>query len=204
MQNDNEKPVTPSLFVEKLGSAITKDGVLKEIYPDFITEILTEQQLANWKKAVEEKDSGYFIKNTISVDLTTEQHEALGKFVKDAFGQLNKENGYQSDLVKIVITEHFVKRVRQRKSRKVKTSITHRATLREFVTEYQNVENVFRWGDKGLTYRLKNDKPSTDPSSYERISFSVFLSKGEIVIYISVITFINKQRSKKKKRKRSK
>lgn len=202
MQNDNEKPVTPSLFVEKLGSTITKDGVLKEIHPDFITEVLTEQQLANWKSAVEEKDSKYFIKNSISVEMTPEQHEALSTFVKDAFGQLNKENNYQSELVKIFITDHFVQRIRQRKSRKINTSIMHRATLREFVTNYKNVENVFRWSDKGLTYRLKNDMPSTDPSSYERISFSVFLSKGEIVIYINVITYINKQRRKKKKPKK--
>lgn len=207
MSDENQDLIEQSkASARKIYEAITKDGVTKKFVPDLIVEELTEDQFINWKAAVEKEDSQYFIKKTVGVEMTPEQHKLASDFVNDAFSKLTADNNYEfkeEDHLDVVFTIHYFKRLKERSSRKITISYEHTASLTEFVTDYKNVETAFRFNDDGVSYRLKNDKPKTDPTSYERVSFALLPSEDGNKLLINFITFINKKdRKPKPKRKK--
>lgn len=192
---------------QEIYKTFTKDGVAKELDPDLIIEKLTKEQFANWKSSVEKEDSKYFIKKSIGVEMTPDQHRAVSEFISDAFARLASDGKYEfkeDDHLDVVFTKHFFRRLKQRSSRKIEISYEHTASLTEFVTEYGHVETAFRYNNDGISYRLKNNKPETDSTSYERISFSLVVNDKGTTLLINFITFINKKERSDKPKKRRK
>jgi len=201
MSNGNNLSETTTQLSEELYSALTLDGVVKSFRPDFVIRELSESQFQQWKQEVESQHSEYLLEQTIRVSMTQDQHEELDSFIKEAFATLTQENNFESEFVKINFTTHFIDRIRKRKHGKISTSFKHRAQLRGFVTEFNNIENNLRWNDSGLSYRLTNNRPPVDPASSERISISIRLAENGtgIILDITLITFFIKKRRKKKK-----
>lgn len=194
MQNEaNTTEIVSPDLKKPAYTAITKDGKIKYLETDLAIREFSEDQLLQWEKAVENETSVYFDKATIGVPMTLEQQEVIQEFIKSAFDDLTPANNFENEFVRLVVTNHFIDRVRgRRRKKRVNTHYKYRTELKEFVTTFKYVDNIFRWNNEGITYRLMNDIASS-----ERISISIQYVDGTILLEIHCITYFKKKQRKK-------
>lgn len=194
MHNEaNTTEIVSPVLKQPAFTATTSDGKVMYLETDLAMRTFSEQQLLEWKKAVESNTSVYFDKSTVGIQMTPEQKEMIQEFILSAFDDLTPENNFENEFVRLVITNHFIDRVRgRRKKRKINTQYSYRTQLKEFVTTFKYVDDIFRWNSDGITYRLMNDIASS-----ERISISIRYVDKTFIVEIHCVTYFIKKNRKK-------
>ena len=178
-----------------LASGQTQDHVHRSLEGDIVIDHLIEAQIQQFIKELSKFPDHYFIKSTIGINMTEDQHRRVSALISFLLNSLDSTNDYHSDLCEINITEHFKDRLKLRSGIFEQISPEDFVTVRRFITSFTNVSNVFRWKPiRGITYVLSSSTPNHEQ---DRVIISLKRHKSRLQsgatlkITIHAITYYN-------------